>query len=275
MSKLKIATTGLNGLVGSRINELLANDFDFINLNQEIMDITNIEIVNKIIKDTDFDLFLHLAAYTNVDGAEKNRELAWNINVKGTKNIFQAITEKNKKMIYISTDFVFDGIHSPFDENSSPNPKTYYGETKYQGELVVKDNAMIVRFSYPYRTAFNNKTDLVRSIINILANKQKINGVIDQIITPTYIDDIAFGLKYLINNYTTEIFHLVGSESLSGYDLIQKICHYFKLKNNLVGKINYDQFYQGRAKRPKNGTIISSKNNFQPMKNLDEGLLKF
>ena len=136
---MKIALTGASGLVGSRIVELLNNDFEFISLSSNDFDIRNQDQVNKVLKDINFDMFLHLAAYTNVDGAEIDSTEAYAMNVKGTENIFNAVQNKGKKMIYMSTDLVFDGKNPPYDENSTENPISKYGETKYQGEQVLKD----------------------------------------------------------------------------------------------------------------------------------------
>ena len=151
---LRIALTGADGLVGSRIVELLNRDFEFIPLPQAKMDITNSTQVNDILNNIDFDIFLHLAAYTNVAGAETNKELCFKVNVEGTKNVFNAVLFKGKKFIYISTDFVFDGKNPPYFEDSTTNPQGVYADSKYQGELVVKNKAMIVRISYPYRANF-------------------------------------------------------------------------------------------------------------------------
>lgn len=273
MSKLKIAATGLDGLIGSRVAQLLQNDFHFIPLSINKMDITNKEQVFSTLKNINFDLFLHLAAYTNVDGAEKDKNLAWQINVDGAKNVFEAVYNKGKKFIYISTDFVFDGENSPFFEDSPPKPVSYYGLTKYEGEKIVKDKAMIIRLSYPYRASFELKKDIVRSIIDILKQKKPIKGIIDQILTFTFIDDIAVAFKYLFQNHSNEIFHIVGEDSLSAYEAILNICDVFNLDKRLVEKTTFDQFYQGKAKRPKKGIIKSKKNNFYKMKKFREGLL--
>ena len=138
---LRISLTGASGLVGSRIIELLQNDFIFLPISQEQMDITDKNKVTEIINSLDFDIFLHLAAYTNVDSAETNKELAYKINVEGTKNIFEAVQNKNKKFIYISTGFVFDGVNPPYNENSFPNPQSVYAKTKFQGEKIIKKKA--------------------------------------------------------------------------------------------------------------------------------------
>ncbi len=272
MNKLKISGTGLTGLVGSRIVELLKDDFDFTPIPFSDMDITNIDAVNKKLYETDFDIFLHAAAYTNVDGAENDHDAAFKLNVEGTKNIFETVTNKRKKLIYISTDFVFDGETGGYNESSTPNPISVYGKTKYQGEQIIGNNGMVVRISYPYRTAFDQKKDFVRGIIEVLNSGQRIKGVSDQILTYTFIDDIAYGLKHLCNNFTNDIYHLVGSDSLSGYDSILTICDVFGLDKGKVDQVTYDEFYASRAKRPKNGTIVSTKNTFHPMKNLHDGL---
>jgi dTDP-4-dehydrorhamnose reductase len=274
MEKKIIAATGIGGMVGSRMMELLGSDFNIINLSIDKLDITNRNQVDSILKDIKFDYLLHLAAYTNVDKAETERNLVKKINVDGTKNLFDSASAMNKGMIYISTDFVFDGKNPPFTESSTPNPIGYYGKTKYEGENIVKNKAMIIRFCYPYRAKFDLKKDVVRNIIESLQNGQPIKGVVDQIFTFTFIDDIAYGLKNLLNNYKPEIFHLVGADSLSGYDAIITIADVFDLDVSKVGKITYDEFYKDRALRPKKSIMKSEKNNFYKMKTFREGLIE-
>ncbi len=269
---MKVAVSGANGLVGSRIIELLNNDFQFFPLYQKDCDITKQVDIRKFFNNYRFDFFLHLAAYTSVDGAEIEKEKAWQINVLGTKNIFELCQEKKAKLIYISTDFVFDGQNPPYDEKSKPKPIGYYGQTKFEGENIVKDRAMIVRISYPYRAHFEEKKDFVRSIIEKLKNKQKLSMITDGKMTPTFIDDIAYGLKYLIKNFSPEIFHLVGAYSLSPYEAGKLIAKIFDLDQNLIEKISYQEYMKNRAKRPQYSEIKSIKNNFYRMKSFEEGL---
>lgn len=272
--KMIVAATGLDGLVGSRVKELLGDKIQLIPLPKETIDITKKDSVKQALRSIDFDIFLHLAAYTNVDLAEKEKELAWNINVAGTKNVFEVVSSREKKMIYISTDFVFDGENAPFTEDSPPHPISYYGMTKYEGEKIVKDHAMIVRLSYPYRAHYEPKKDIVRSILAVLKDKKQIQGVVDQIITFTFIDDIAHALHHLFFNYTPEVYHVVGKDSLSAYDAIMTIAEVFGLDTSLVSKTTYDEFYKKKAKRPKKGIVKSKKNVFYPMKSLREGLME-
>lgn len=269
---LKIAITGSTGLVGSRIVELLSKDFTFIPLNHSDIDITNSGEVQQKLKDLDFDLFLHLAAYTNVDGAETNKEEAYKINVEGTKNILNVIEEKNKQLLYISTDFVFDGKTGPYFEDSQPNPISYYGETKYQGEQVVKDKAMIVRLSYPYRQNFEPKKDFVRTVKSLLEQKKELQMVEDSLFVPTFIDDVAGALSHLMKNYRPEIYHIVGASSLSPFESGKLIARTWNLDESLVKPITYKEYFNGKAQRPQFSDIRSKKNHFSPMKTFQEGL---
>ncbi len=269
---LKIALTGADGLVGSRIIELLKNDFEFIPLPQKSMDITDQEQVNSTLKDLDFDIFFHLAAYTNVPGAETNKDLCFKINRDGTKNVFDAVTKKQKKFIYISTDFVFDGVKPPYDESSIPNPVGVYALSKFEGEKIVKDQAMIIRISYPYRAEFELKKDFFRTFKYYLENNKPLSMISDSIMTPTFIDDIAYGLRYLFNNFKPEIYHLVGSEYLSPYEAAVKVSESFDLDRSLIGKTSYEEYIKGKARLPQFATIISSKNTFWKMRTFSEGL---
>ena len=272
---LTIALTGADGLVGSRIIELLSNDFVFIPLSHGQMDITDKNRVNKTLKDLNFDLFLHLAAYTQVDKAEKEKDLAFLINGVGTKNLFESVLEKNKKFIYFSTDFVFDGKNPPYFEDSQPNPLGIYAASKYEGEIVVGNKGMIVRISYPYRVAYDKKMDFVRNIKEALSQGKKLNMIEDALFTPTFIDDIAYGLKYLFNNYSPEIYHLVGAQSLSPYEAGKLIAETFGLNQDLVSPISFSEYSKGRAPRSQYSEIKSKKNTFQTMKSFSEGLSQF
>ena len=269
---LKIALTGADGLVGSRIVELLKEDFEFIPLSQKSMNITNKEQVNSVLKNLNYDIFFHLAAYTNVAGAETNKELCFKINVEGTKNVFNIVKSQGKKFIYISTDFVFDGVSPPYDEGSLPNPIGVYALSKYEGEKIIKDQAMIVRIAYPYRASFELKKDFFRTFKSYLENKKPLSMIIDSLMTPTFIDDIAFGLKFLFNNYSPQIFHLVGSDSLSPYDACLMVAEKFNLDKSLIGKITYEEYVKGKAQLPQFATIKSKKNNFYKMKTFEQGL---
>ncbi len=271
---IKIAITGGNGLVGSRIIELLNKDFEFINLSSDILDITNKNQVNEVLEKINFDILLHLAAYTNVAKANEEKDLCFRINVIGTKNLIEKVINKKKKFIYISTDFVFNGKNPPYFEDSKTNPIGIYGLSKYEGEKVVNSNGMIVRISYPYRAKFDKKNDFFRTFKSFLEQKKSLSLITNSLMTPTFIDDIAYGLKYLVNNYSPEIFHLTGSQSYSPYDLGLIVSKKFNFDINLIKTTTYEAYIKLKPGIPQYSVIKSKKNNFLKMSNFEEGLEK-
>ncbi len=271
---LKIAISGSTGLIGSRIQELLSDAFEFIPLLQSQVDITNKERVSDFLKDLDFDLFLHLAAYTNVEKAEEEKELAYKVNVEGTKNVLEATLDKSKQFIYISTGYVFDGFNPPYFEDAEPNPLGYYGQTKYEGEQVVGGLGMIVRIDTPYRAAYEARTDFFRTMLNLLKKGKELKLISDIRMTPTFIDDLAMALKHLVLNFSPEIYHIVGADSMSPYKSVLQLVKVFSLDKKLIKQTTAEEFSKGRAKRAKFLDMKSKKNNFYQMRSLEEGLLE-
>lgn len=269
---MNIAITGPNGLIGAKVIELLKNDFHFLPLTHDKLDITDSNAVRQTLNDLDFDLLLHLAAYTNVDKAETERDIARKINVIGTKNLLDAIIRHGKKMIYVSTDFVFDGKNPPFDENSKPNPVGYYGKSKYDGELVLGEKAMIVRITYPYGNSRSPKKDFVQKIRSFLEADKSLSMVTDSLMTPTYIDDIAYSLKYLMKNFSPETYHVIGSQSYSPFEVGTMIAEHFKLPKELIQPTTFAEFSKGKSPRPQFAETKSIKNTFHEMKSFGEGL---
>lgn len=284
--KQKIIGLGLNGLVGSRITELLGDEYEFISLSRS----TGVDIANKdslsIIKDYyDANFVLQLAAKTDVDDCERDREFgedgdAWKINVSGAKNVAEVCRDLGKKIIYISTDFVFDGEKQEgefYTENDIPNPINWYAETKYQGEKAVEGSGapyIILRFAYPYRARFDPKKDFVRGIIDSLNNGNEVKAITDHIFCPTLIDDIASAINMLIKNDATGIFHAVGSDPITPYDGAMKIAQIFNLDSSLIKPTTREEFFKDRAPRPFNLNLRNDKINQLgvKMKGFDEGL---
>lgn len=261
---MKILGTGLSGLVGSRIVELLKDTFEFDSSSEDIADK---EIITKRIVNSDSKIVLHLAAKTDVDGCERDKDLkekgeAWKVNVLGTENVAKACSKSNKKLVYISTDFVFDGKKSgPYTEDDDPNPINWYGRTKYEGELVVQKSVskwLILRIAFPYRAKFEKK-DFVRKLIDLLGRGEAFSMVIDEIITPTFIDDIAFALHALIKNNATGIYNVVGDQFLSPYDAGLLIAKIFDFDKSLISTIKREEFFKDRAPRPFNLSLKNDK----------------
>lgn len=271
-NKIKIFGIGISGLVGSRIQELLKDKYSFDNLSLDTgVNITDASTLDVIREDKDHPIVLHLAAKADVDGCEQDREqgeegAAYQINVKGTENVVNACLEGNKKIIYISTDFVFDGENVPeggYTEEDNPNPINWYAKTKYLGEEVVRNSGLpflIVRLAYPYqKEEFALKKDFVHAMLGRLQNNQPIAGVTDHLMSPTYLDDIAIALGVLIGQDQTGIFHVVGSEFISPYDAALKIAEAFDLETSLISKTTREEYFKGKAPRPFNLSLNNDK----------------
>lgn len=259
---MKIFTIGGSGLVGSRIVELLQDTYDFTDLSiSKGIDITDPASLDVIKNDTEHDIVLHFAAKADVDACEKDKPLgeegpAYKINVIGTQNVAEACKIGKKKMIYISTDFVFGGEATPengYSEEDIPHPLCWYAQTKAMGEQVVLKAGMpymILRIAYPYRKAFEPKKDFVRAVADRLAQGLPVKAITDHIFTPTFIDDIAPAIDILLQHEATGIYHVVGDQSLAPYDASILIAKTFGYDTALVGKTTREEFFKDRAPRP-------------------------
>jgi dTDP-4-dehydrorhamnose reductase len=270
--KTRIFGIGVSGLVGSRIAEVLKDQYIFDNLSLDTgVNITNPQTLDVIRRDTQHPIVLHLAAKADVDGCEKDKDLgeegaAYKINVLGTQNVAAACAQGNKKMIYISTDFVFDGENTPqfgYTEEDTPHPLNWYGETKYKGEEIVRNMNIpfiITRIAYPYRKEeFALKKDFLHAMLGRLKNNQSLAGVTDHLMTPTFLDDIALALGKLIETNAQGIYHVVGSQSLSPYEAAIAIARAFNYDTSLVSQTTRAEFFKDKAPRPYNLSLNNHK----------------
>lgn len=261
MKKKIIIATGLSGLVGSRIVELLGHKFDFIDFSLDSgVDITDFDLLKAKFKQFNkAEAVLHLAAFTDVSAAwEQNEDKSascYQVNVSGSKNIAQLATETKKYLIHISTDFVFDGQNpSPggYKENDKPNPIEWYGKTKYLAEQEVEKSGcdyIILRIAFPFKAKSASKKlepvsklDLVRKIVEKLKQKKELKMFTDQIITPTFIDDISKVIEKCFESKPRGIFHCVGSTSLSPFNLANKVANTFGFDKSLIKKTKLTDF---------------------------------
>lgn len=285
----KIIGTGLSGLVGSRIKELLVDRFEFVDFSLDtgvnILDLVSLTAAFEANKDA--IAILHLAAFTDTNAAWEQRGdktgLCYQLNVEGTRNILNLAQQYNQQFIYISTDFVFDGTKTtPYLETDIPTPIEWYGETKYLGEKVILDsgysNFNISRITYPYRAKFEPKVDLIRKVLTKLKNNEEVKMFSDQICTYTFIDDIAKSLGYFLDNKTSGIYHLVGSSSHSPYEMCLEIANTFNLDKNLISASSLEEYLksQPEGSRPWQKTLITSNKKITEigvhMSTLKEGL---
>ncbi len=252
---MKVLVTGANGQLGFDVVKRLESEgIEFLGTDRESLDITNEEQVTRVISDYNPDVVVHCAAYTTVDKAEDEKELCYMVNVLGTRYIAKACKDINAKMLYISTDYVFDGEgDQPFEVTDKPNPINYYGQTKYEGELEVQKLVVkyfIVRISWVFGS---NGTNFVKTMLKLGKERDEISVVADQVGSPTYTYDLAMLLVDMINTERYGIFHATNEGYCSWYEFA---CEIFR-QAGIDVKVNpiMTEDYPTKAKRPKNSRL--------------------
>lgn len=246
----KILVTGANGMLGQDLCPILEKEgYQVIKTDISDMDITKAEEVNSVLADYMPDIVIHCAAYTNVDKAEEDIKTARLINVTGTENIAKASSKAGAKLVYISTDYVFNGNgNKPYLPTDATNPINNYGLTKWEGEEAVKNNCknyIIARTSWLYGIHGKN---FVETMIS-LADKPELKVVDDQVGCPTWTVELANGIVKLIKENANGIFHVCGSGSTSWYGFAKKAFELAGLNVNLK-PCTTDEFPRP-ASRPK------------------------
>lgn len=237
--------TGCNGQLGTELKKRLP---DAICADVDVLDITDVDAVKKFVADNNVDLIINCAAYTAVDNAEDNIDLATKINVDGPKNLAQS----GAKIIHISTDYVFDGMgYKPYTPDDATNPQSVYGKTKRNGEIAVLENAkcaVVIRTAWLYSNHGNN---FVKTMRRLGDEKEQINVVVDQIGTPTFAGDLADAIIQIIpqlNEQNSGVYHFTNEGVCSWYDFACEIMDMSGLKC-VVNPIKSHQ-YPTRATRP-------------------------
>lgn len=265
---MNILGTGLSGLVGSRVVELLTPEFSFQNLSLEMgIDITNKESVDTYFEKSQAPWVFHMAAYTDVQQAEKERTLgaessAWKVNVLATENIVENCRKLGKKLLYIDTDYAFDGKKSEYIEEDAPHPLGWYAKTKSEGAkrvMALGDLGLVIRISNPYSAHPIGKKDFVHKMLERLQTSSPVMAPTDQLFVPTFIDDIASALRVLVGAQAHGIYHVVGSTALSPYDAAMNIADVFGCDKTLVQKTTFAQMFADRAPVPQYAVLKNDK----------------
>ena len=261
--KTKYLITGCNGQLGYDIARELdkRGENDYLITTRDDMDITNRQEVLDVVKDYQPDIIFHCAAWTAVDKAETMPEQARMVNVEGTKNIVDASLEVNAKVVYMSTDYVFDGKKvGEYQENDQVNPMSVYGETKYQGEEEVRRNPnhFITRISWVFGINGNN---FVKTMIKLSQNHKELTVVDDQIGSPTYTVDLAKLLVEMAHTDKYGTYHVNNDGYCSWSDFAQYIFE----SNNIDTKVvpisteEYIKKLGPQAYRPRNSKLSKNK----------------
>lgn len=248
---MKVLVTGANGMLGHDLCPMLEDcGYDVVETDVDNLDITDEMQTLKVITEEKPDYVIHCAAYTNVDKAEEDEKTAYLINVKGAENVAKACKASEAVMVYISTDYVFDGTNDkPYTPKDNTNPVSVYGSTKLKGEKAVQkycDKYYITRTSWLYG---HHGKNFVETMIS-LADKPELKVVDDQVGCPTWTVDLSDAIISLIDNDEPYgIYHTCGGGSTSWYGFAKEIFEKTGLNTNL--KPCTTEEFPRQAKRPK------------------------
>ena len=246
------------------------------------MDITNREQVFEIIRNYKPDVIIHCAAWTAVDKAEVEKDLCNKVNVDGVKNIVDASLEVNSKIIYISTDYVFDGEKEGlYTEEDTVNPKNIYGMSKYLGEEEVKRNPnhFITRISWVFGMNGNN---FVKTMLKLSTNHDTLNVVSDQIGSPIYTKDLARLLVEMSYSNKYGTYHVTNDGYCSWAEFANYIME-INQKDVLINSVTTEEYYNGKdmstiAYRPRNSKLDKTKlieNGFEMLPSWQDAVKRF
>ncbi len=264
---MRVLVMGKNGQLGRSINKLVSEDKyddEFVFVGRDELDLSSKDNITTYFNSNDkFDVIVNCAAYTAVDKAEEEVELANQVNHLAVKQLAEIAKAQQAKLIHISTDYVFDGkSNEPYNEADVTNPINVYGKTKLSGEQALKEvmltNAIIIRTSWVYSEFGNN---FVNTMLRLGKERDELNVVSDQVGSPTYAADLASAILEIIQNkefkgeiQVTQVYHYSNEGRVSWYRFSKEI---FKLSNIKckISPIKTNQ-YPTPAKRPGN-TVMS------------------
>lgn len=278
---MKVLVTGVKGQLGyDTVNKLKKRGHTPIGVDIEEMDITDESSVKKVIKEVSPEAVIHCAAWTAVDAAEDNEDKCRLVNSKGTENIVKVCKEIDAKMIYISTDYVFDGQgNEPWQPDCKDyKPLNVYGQTKLEGELAVSSNLekyFIVRIAWVFGV---NGKNFIKTMLNVGKNHDTVRVVNDQIGTPTYTYDLARLLVDMVESEKYGYYHATNEGGyISWYDFTCEIFRQAGYTTNVV-PVTTEEYGLSKAARPFNSRLDKSKlkeNGFEPLPTWKDALSRY
>lgn len=256
---MRVLVTGAKGQLGVDVmNELEKRGHVGIGVDVEEMDITNPDIVDKVITESKVDVVMHGAAYTAVDAAEDNVELCRKINAYGTENVAKVCKKLDIPMVYISTDYVFDGQGTrPWEPDDERHPLNVYGQSKYEGELAVQDNLdkfFIIRIAWVFGV---NGKNFIKTMLNLAKNHDTLSVVNDQTGSPTYTYDLARLLVDMMETDKYGFYHATNEGLCTWYEFALEIFRQAGVDVKVV-PVTSEEF-QAKAKRPSNSRMNKDK----------------
>ncbi|MDI6821559.1 MAG: dTDP-4-dehydrorhamnose reductase [Actinomycetota bacterium] len=247
---MRVVVTGARGQLGTDFVQVLGKEHEVFGFSHQELDVTDFDHTVEIITNLSPDIVIHAAAYTDVDGCELDPDKAYKVNALGTQNVAVACQKTNSSMLYISTDFVFDGRKTePYTEFDIPNPISVYGSSKLAGERYV--SSLLLRY-FIVRTAWlygKHGKNFVKTILRLAEEREELKVVNDQIGSPTYSLDLVQAIAKLINTEWYGIYHITNSGNCSWFDFARKILEYAGKKEIKVKSIGSAELNRP-AKRP-------------------------
>ena len=258
---MRVFVTGVKGQLGHDVvDELEKRGHEAIGVDIDEMDITDAESVNRVIREAAPEAVIHCAAYTAVDAAEDNLELCRRVNAYGTENIAKVCRELDIKMMYISTDYVFDGQGTrPWEPDDERHPLNVYGQTKYEGELAVEElvkKFFIVRIAWVFGV---NGKNFIKTMLRIGKERGAATVVDDQIGSPTYTYDLARLLVDMIQTEKYGRYHATNEGLCSWYEFACEIFRQAGMDEVKVTPVPTSGYPASKAKRPMNSRISKEK----------------
>ena len=277
---MRVFVTGVKGQLGYDVmNELEKQGLEGIGVDIDEMDITDADQVNKVIKEAAPDAVIHCAAYTAVDAAEDNEEICRKVNAQGTENIAKVCEELDIKMMYISTDYVFNGQGKrPWEPDDKREPLNVYGQTKYEGELAIQEHVkkfFTVRIAWVF--GLNGK-NFIKTMLQVGKNHPQVHVVNDQIGTPTYTYDLARLLVDMMETEKYGYYHATNEGGyISWYDFTKEIYRQAGLTTE-VQPVTTAEYGLSKAARPFNSRLEKKKlkeNGFTPLPTWQDALGRY
>lgn len=288
-----VLVTGSNGLLGQKITEKILKEGG-VNLiatskgenrypvkngyTYAEMDILNPAEVKAVIEQYKPDAIINTAAMTNVDTCEDQKELAYQLNVESINTLVKIAELHNIQLVHLSTDFIFDGEHGPYDELAAPNPLSYYGETKLMAEELIKNSKAkwaILRTIIVYGIVSDmSRSNIVLWAKGALEKGSPLNIVNDQWRMPTLAEDLADICLLAVAHDAQGVYNASGKDMMSISELVARVANFWNLDKSLINEVSAETLNQ-TAKRPKRTGFILDKSvtdlNYQPH-SFEEGL---
>ena len=274
---MKILITGSNGMLGHDLQEVLKDKHDLILTTSKTLDITDEQHTIDFICDANPDIVINSAAYTDVDGCEENQDIAYAVNGDGVRNLALACKQVDCPLVHVSTDYVFNGKSDrPWVEDDEIGPISVYGKSKRKGEeaiLEILDKYFIVRTAWLY--GINGK-NFPKTMLELAKNHSEITVVYDEVGTPTYTPDLAYGISQLIESDFYGIYHLTNSGNCSWCEFARYIFEVAEMDVKVI-PVTASEFARA-APRPSYSVLENKnwvKNGFEPLRSYKEAIKEY